>query len=85
MTATTTPADAVWLPGPKVEERYQRTSMTIHRWLNNPSLNFPRPTYFGRYRYWKVADLERWEEAQARKANGRFSRAAEAGAEGGAA
>jgi predicted DNA-binding transcriptional regulator AlpA len=50
--------------------------MTIHRWLNDPELNFPRPVYIGRYRYWRVEQLEAWEEEQARKPNGRYSIAA---------
>jgi hypothetical protein len=53
--------------------------MTIHRWLNDPELNFPRPTYFGRYRYWRIDELEHWEAEQARNPNGRYSRAADAG------
>jgi len=74
MSATPKPDRAVFLPGPQVCARYQRSDMTIHRWLNDPELNFPRPTYFGRYRYWRIDELERWEVEQARKPNGRYSR-----------
>ena len=78
MTATPKPDNVVWLPGPQVATRYGRSDMTIHRWLNDPELNFPRPTYLGRYRYWRIDQLERWEAEQARKPNGRYSRAADA-------
>jgi hypothetical protein len=29
----------------------------------NPT--FPRPVFFGRMRFWKLSELERWEKAQA--------------------
>ena len=78
MTARPKPDNVVWLPGPQVATRYGRSNMTIHRWLNDPELNFPRPTYLGRYRYWRIDQLERGEAEQARKPNGRYSRAADA-------
>jgi predicted DNA-binding transcriptional regulator AlpA len=48
--------------------------MTIHRWLNDPDLNFPRPVYIGRYRYWVLEELLEWEGDQARRPDGRYSR-----------
>lgn len=57
----TIPAEAVWLPAPKVWRRYNRSDMTLHRWLHDPAMNFPQPTYFGRYRYWRLSDLMKWE------------------------
>jgi hypothetical protein len=48
------PARAVW-------ERYGVTSMSLHRWLKDQSLGFPAPVYLGRFRYWKLADLIKWE------------------------
>jgi hypothetical protein len=68
--------ETVYLPGPKVRERYGRTDMTIHRWLNDPEMGFPRPHYFGRFRYWRIDELEAWERAQAVKAGGKYSHAA---------
>jgi predicted DNA-binding transcriptional regulator AlpA len=38
--------------------------MTLHRWLNNPDLNFPKPAYIGRRRYWREADVIAWLEAR---------------------
>jgi len=75
MNATPKPDSAMYLPGPQVEHRYNRTGMTIHRWLSDPAMDFPRPFYFGRYRYWKISDLEDWEARQAAKPAGRFCRA----------
>lgn len=40
------------------------SAMTLHRWLNNPELNFPKPTYIGRRRYWREADVIAWLEAR---------------------
>lgn len=50
-----------FLPARQVWERYGVTQMTLWRWLRDPDLNFPRPHYLGRYRYWKISDLEAWE------------------------
>lgn len=40
------------------------SDMTIWRWLDNPVMNFPKPIYIGRRRYWKEADVLDWLEAQ---------------------
>lgn len=41
------------------------SDMTLWRWLNDPSLNFPKPIYIGRRRYWKEVDILAWLDAQA--------------------
>ena len=48
----------------KVRERYGVSAMWIVRRLTDKS-GFPRPTYLGRLRFWKLADLEAWERARA--------------------
>lgn len=53
-----------YLKGRSVWERYGVSNMTLHRWVRDESLGFPAPTYIGRYRYWKLADLEAWERRQ---------------------
>ncbi len=58
---------ATYIPGPKVRTRYNVTDMTIYRWLNDEDMDFPRPYYFGRFRYWLLAELEAWERAQPRR------------------
>ncbi|EYD71488.1 hypothetical protein Rumeso_05011 [Rubellimicrobium mesophilum DSM 19309] len=39
--------------------------MTLWRWLNEPAMGFPRPTYIARRRYWRETDVIAWLEAQA--------------------
>jgi hypothetical protein len=56
-----------FMPARSVWERYGVTSMTLHRWLRDDKLGFPAPVYIGRFRYWKIAELEAWESARARK------------------
>lgn len=40
------------------------TMMTLHRWLNDPSKDFPRPVYIGARRYWREAEIIAWLEAR---------------------
>jgi len=40
------------------------SDMTLWRWLENESLNFPRPIYIGNRRYWREADVIEWLEAR---------------------
>lgn len=44
------------------------TDMTLHRWLNNPELNFPRPIYIGRRRYWRESEIIEWLESRSEAA-----------------
>ena len=43
------------------------SDMTLWRWLNDPALEFPKPTYIGKRRYFREADVFAWLEAQAEK------------------
>lgn len=61
----TTP-DEQFLPARHVWERYGVTQMSLHRWVNDPALGFPAPIYFGRFRYWRLADLLAWERSRPR-------------------
>jgi predicted DNA-binding transcriptional regulator AlpA len=54
-------AESGYLPARAVWERYGITTMTLYRWIASVDLNFPRPVYLGRFRYWKIADLLAWE------------------------
>ncbi|MEO9463903.1 MULTISPECIES: helix-turn-helix transcriptional regulator [Alphaproteobacteria] len=40
------------------------SDMSLWRWLDSSELNFPRPIYIGRRRYWKEADIVAWLEAR---------------------
>jgi len=47
-----------------------------HMWLQRVlkrDASFPRPTYLGRLRFFKITDLETWERASAPKASHRKS------------
>lgn len=41
------------------------SDMTLWRWLNDPALDFPKPIYIARRRYWREADVSEWLDAQA--------------------
>jgi predicted DNA-binding transcriptional regulator AlpA len=58
--------DDSFLPARAVWERYGVTSMSLYRWLKDPSVGFPVPVYLGRFRYWKLADLIAWEASRPR-------------------
>lgn len=36
------------------------SDMSLWRWLHDPSLEFPRPLYIGRRRYWREHEVTRW-------------------------
>jgi predicted DNA-binding transcriptional regulator AlpA len=46
------------------------SDMTLWRWLNDPDLAFPRPTYIGRRRYFREIEIADWIEAQADASRG---------------
>lgn len=60
-------AQQTFLTGPQVQARYQKSHVTIWRWVRDPALGFPAPIQINRLNYWRLADLEAWETAQARK------------------
>ncbi|MCF6304462.1 MAG: transcriptional regulator [Rhodobacteraceae bacterium] len=41
------------------------SEMTIWRWLKDPALNFPKPIYISKRRYWRYEDVLAWLESQA--------------------
>ena len=55
------------IPAPAVWRRYGKTDRTLDRWLQDPRLNFPRPTVIRGRRYFREAELVAWERAQAAK------------------
>lgn len=57
-----------FLTGPQVQDRYQKSHVTIWRWVNDADLGFPRPIQINRLNYWRLADLEAWETAQSGRA-----------------
>lgn len=53
-----------FLPARHVLDRYRISQMTLWRWVADDSMGFPKPVYLGRYRYWRIADIEAWEASQ---------------------
>lgn len=54
----------MFLTGPQVQARYHKSHVSIWRWVNDNSLGFPKPIKINRLNYWKLSELEAWEEAQ---------------------
>ncbi|SUZ31117.1 hypothetical protein ROE7235_00852 [Roseibaca ekhonensis] len=54
-----------FLTGPQVQARYQKSAVTIWRWVRDDALGFPAPIQINRLNYWRLSDLEAWEAAQA--------------------
>ncbi len=44
-----------------VMSRYSISDMTLHRWLKDEELNFPRPLVINRRRFFRPEDLAAWE------------------------
>ncbi len=63
-TATNTNPSALYLTAGQVQARYGGVS---HMWLlrKQQSEGFPAPVRFGagRLRFWRIADLDRWDAA----------------------
>ena len=55
------------LPATPVRTRYGVSDMTIFRWLADPKLGFPQPIRINGRRYWRLADLQAFENRQALK------------------
>ena len=46
------------------------SDMTLHRWMKNPDLNFPKPIVINKRNYWRPEDLAAFQERQS-KADGK--------------
>jgi predicted DNA-binding transcriptional regulator AlpA len=64
------PMFPLYIDAGRTAGRYGKTIRTLDRWLVDDRLNFPKPIYIGRMRFWRVADLEAWEAEQARPGEG---------------
>ncbi|MHC2298209.1 helix-turn-helix transcriptional regulator [Rhizobium mongolense] len=53
-----------YLGSGEVMERYRISTRTLHRWMKNQALGFPKPFRINRRFYFKVADLDRWEASR---------------------
>ncbi len=36
------------------------SDMSLWRWLNNPTMNFPQPIQISRRNYWRRGDIRAW-------------------------
>ena len=61
------PISPLYSDAGKTAGRYDKTIRTLDRWLADERLDFPKPIYIGRMRFWRIADLERWEAEQAQR------------------
>lgn len=57
-----------FLTGVQVRERYQRSHVTINRWISDPNIAFPKPMKVNSLNLWRLADLREWEKKQAGEA-----------------
>ena len=58
--------DGEFIPARRVRKRYDDISdMTLWRWIHDAELNFPKPCYLGRQRFWRLNDLKAWEMSRA--------------------
>lgn len=64
---TAAQTEQTFLTGPQVLARYQISHVTRWRWTRDAELAFPQPMKINRLLYWRLADLEEWEKAQAAK------------------
>lgn len=62
MSTIQNPDNNSFLTGPQVQARYQKSHVTIWRWIRDPELAFPQPMKINRLNYWRLSDLVAWEE-----------------------
>lgn len=59
-------ADEIFLTSKQVQQRYSVTGMSVYRWENDAATGFPAPTYFGRWKRYRLSELVAWERSRAR-------------------
>jgi predicted DNA-binding transcriptional regulator AlpA len=52
------------LPTRAVMARYSISDRTIDRWTADPELNFPKPIYIQRRRYWEEDELDAFDASK---------------------
>jgi predicted DNA-binding transcriptional regulator AlpA len=57
-----------YLTAKQVLERYQICQMSLHRWLKNDDLKFPRPMVINRRRLFNEKDIVEWERSRSGEA-----------------
>jgi predicted DNA-binding transcriptional regulator AlpA len=53
----------------EVRRRYPVSDMTLHRWMSNPAVGFPKPIKFGNHRnargLWDLDELDAYDARRA--------------------
>lgn len=55
-----------YIDTPTVCRRYQKSTRTVHRWVQKPECappGFPKPVKLNRKHHWSEAELVAWERA----------------------
>ena len=52
------------LTAPQVCDRIGVTTMTLHRWLRDPEVGFPKPIQIKRFRFWPEPEIAEWLEGK---------------------
>lgn len=55
-----------FLTRPQVKRLYQISEMTLWRWENSETLNFPKPIVVNRRKFFREEDLLNWERERAK-------------------
>ncbi|SSC73058.1 unnamed protein product [Ciceribacter sp. T2.26MG-112.2] len=53
-----------FLTRPQVKQRYSISEMTLWRWENSETLEFPKPIVVNRRKFFREEDLTNWERAR---------------------
>ena len=54
-----------YLTGPQVSRRYGIDNRSLHRWRNDPDLNFPAAMIVHGRTFFAVEELDAWEKSRA--------------------
>jgi hypothetical protein len=57
--------EVVWLTGAQLARRFNISSMSLWRWLNDAKLAFPDPVQIRERNYWRLKDIIEWERRAA--------------------
>ncbi|MDX0112605.1 DNA-binding protein [Sinorhizobium meliloti] len=55
-----------YLTSIQVQDRYQISEITLHRWQKDARLSFPKPMVVNRRKFFRVDDLTAWERERAK-------------------
>jgi len=52
------------IPAQQVRQIVGISDMGLWRWLRDESLNFPKPIYIRKRRYWDADEIDQWQAAR---------------------